>query len=71
MMSSLSPFKQAASVTSEQVEEFFSVVVKLKDPQGIVRLCENAVLPTVKDIAKLLAIAYEVLLKNPQGRNGI
>ena len=69
MMSSLSPFKQAFEEQSmcDKMEEFFSVFGKLKNHEGIVRLCENAVLPNVNDIAKLLTTANDLLQKHSAG----
>ena len=66
MMSSLSPFKQEFEEQSmcDKMEEFFSVFGKLKNHEGIVRLCENAVLPNVNDIAKLLTTANDLLQKH-------
>ena len=68
-MSSLSPFKQAFEEQSmcDKMEEFFSVFGKLKNHEGIVRLCENAVLPNVNDIAKLLTTANDLLQKHSAG----
>ena len=69
MMSSLSPFKQAFEEQSmcDKMEEFFSVFGKLKNHEGIVRLCENAVLPNVNYIVKLLTTANDLLQKHSAG----
>ena len=64
MLTSLSPFRQGQDAGTNQStpEQLFKLVRGIKKhPESVVRLCENAVLPTVSDISKLLSIAYDVV----------